>query len=540
LWRKTKLLLNLFITAIIFNYFVLVLILLLNPHVSLNINDLLIIYLNLFIFFGPLWFFLTGILFFIIQFFSEKKYQIGIFSPPTITYFLSFTVLTVSFLLFLNYDYYFNFFSGPVKSRFVQILLVNLLLIITSIIFLVVKRINKKWIQILFLLLLCFNILNSFNAIIGDNYTFLQKNEINLVPQETMRRKMRIIIMDGLSLNFLQSMTSGQELLNFNHLLKNGIRCRISGFKPNFGLALLNSTLTGLKPSKFSFHSDFKFKFSGLKQEFNIFPRYIFFRYSANINSTSFYKKKDTTLLDNLKQYYQANNYKTVQLVGNHITPIYFKKQLKKNSLFIHLFSEILVGENQKYEIVRKSFFLDNYLKNKIPELKDNNIYYTLFRLPGLSTISRFFYQYHMSHIFGNISEKDKKQYGWFIKKYYEFYDSIVGNLISTTGENELLAIISFFEYEPLPVWRRILVNLFKEKGIYVYKSGDSRGTLLLYEKNSLKKDYRLENISIFDIFPTLLYYSGFQLSKDLQGEVIREIFTDEFVLNNPIDIITN
>jgi hypothetical protein len=335
-------------------------------------------------------------------------------------------------------------------------------------------------------------------------------------------------------------MTSEQVLLNFNHLLKNGIRCRISGFKPNFDLALLNSTLTGLKPSKFSFHSDFKFKFYGLDQEFNIFPRYIFFRYSANINSTSFYKKKDTVLLDQLQQYYQANKYKTVQLLGNIPTPIYFKKQLNKNSLFIHLFSEILGKTNPKYEIVSKSFYLDNYLKNKIPELKDSNIYYSIIRLPGMTTISRYFYQYHMSHIFGNITEKDKKEYGWIIKKYYEFYDSIVGNLISTTGDNELLVIISFFEYEPLPVWRRILVNLFKEKGIYVYKSSDSRGTLLLYEKNALKKDYPLENISIFDVFPTLLYYSGFQLSKDLQGEVIREIFTDEFVLNNPIDIITD
>ena len=145
-----------------------------------------------------------------------------------------------------------------------------------------------------------------------------------------------------------------------------------------------------------------------------------------------------------------------------------------------------------------------------------------------------------MHQMFGNIPEEDIKKYGWIIEKYYEYYDSIIGNLITTTGDNELLVILSFYEYESLPVWRRILVNLLSKKDIYVYKSLNSQGTILLYEKKALKKGYPLKTVSIFDIFPTLLYYSGFQLSKDLQGEVIREIFTDEFVLNNPIDIDTN
>jgi hypothetical protein len=126
------------------------------------------------------------------------------------------------------------------------------------------------------------------------------------------------------------------------------------------------------------------------------------------------------------------------------------------------------------------------------------------------------------------------------VEKYYEYYDSIIGNLMSTTGENELLVILSFYEYEPLPVWRRILVHLFTKKDIYVYKSLHTRGTILLYEKNNLKQGYPLKTISIFDIYPTLIYYAGFQLSRDLQGEVLKEMFTDEFLLNNPIDINTN
>jgi hypothetical protein len=227
-------------------------------------------------------------------------------------------------------------------------------------------------------------------------------------------------------------------------------------------------------------------------------------------------------------------------IINSVLAPVYSKKRLEHNNLFIHLFSDILKSANPKYEIVRKSFFLDDYMKNRIPALKDSNYYYSITNLRGLDTLSKYFYQYYLHQIFGNISEKDINQYGWIIKKYYEYYDSIIGNLISSTGDNELLVILSFFEYEPLPVWRRILLNLFGEKDVYVYKSPDSQGTVLMYEKNALKKDYPLKTISVFDIFPTLIYYSGFQLSKDLKGEVIREIFSDEFILNNPIDFQTN
>ena len=72
----------------------------------------------------------------------------------------------------------------------------------------------------------------------------------------------------------------------------------------------------------------------------------------------------------------------------------------------------------------------------------------------------------------------------------------------------------------------------------FVY-SPNSMGTLLMYERGNIRKDYNLKIISINDIFPTLLYYSGYQLSMDLQGEVMREIFTDEFKLNNPIEILS-
>ncbi|HLP62835.1 MAG TPA: hypothetical protein VK186_28610 [Candidatus Deferrimicrobium sp.] len=502
-------------------------------------------YLDIFAYYGPLWFLLLGIIFFVIQFFAERKYPIGVLNPPTITYFMSFNILIIAFFLYINYDYYIEFFSPAIKANFIEILSIQLVLVITGVIFIFFKKANKKWIQAAFLLLLVFNIFYSYDTALtsehaGREMAVSKGNTQNILARKASPRKIKIVIMDGLSLDLIDALSSEQKLLNFNEVIKKGVSGKITGYKPNLALSFLNTALTGLKPSEFTQHSNTKFKFLNVKPEFDVRPRYIFFRKSSYLGVTSFYNKYDNDVLDHIKQQYERCNLQVVELIRPDVIPVYSEKSLRINNRFIPFFSETLTQEDEKYRILKKAFFFDDYLMKCMRQhWEDPNIYYSVVYFPGVEIVSQYFYQYHDPQIGGNLSETDIKKYAWVIEQYYEYYASIIGNLISTTGENELLVILSFFEYEPLPVWRRILVNWFDQKDIYVYKSLNSQGSIILYEKNALKKDYPLKTISIYDIYPTILYYSGFQFSNDMKGELIREIFTDEFVLNNPIDVDT-
>jgi hypothetical protein len=552
LWRALKLFINLWLSSIIFNYFVEILVLLVNPHICISREAFFILFAHLYFFYGPLWFIFVGIVFAVIQFFSERKHEVGFFDPPTLTYLLAFTILIISFVLYLNYDYYFSFFAGTAKFNFIRILLVNLVLVIMGLVFIFFKKINRKWIQVFFSLVLVFNILYSYHSVTScerSRTAPAYKEEKIPVPEfnpeKLPPRKVRIVVMDGLSLSLIQALNSDGKLLNFNEIIKKGVSGRIETFSPNLDLSMLNAALTGLLPSQFSQHSHEKFKFAEQGDEFDIRPRYVFFRKSPLINTTTFYNRIDNNFLDNVARHYKDDDRQTLCLLRPNRIDMYSERSLRKNSRFVLLFPDLLqkkYDRDEKYRILKRYFFIDDYMKNMIPDLKGRDIYYFITQLPGLGVVSKYFYQYHMPQIFGNISRDDIriKKYGRVIEKYYEYYDSIVGNLMSTTGEDELLVILSFYEYDPLPVWRRILIHLFTEKDIYVYKSLNSRGTIILYEKDALRKGYPLKTISICDIYPTLLYYAGFKLSRDLQGEVLKEIFTDEFLLNNPIDIHTD
>lgn len=517
----------------------------------LTLDEFGLLFFNLFLFYGPLWFLVMFLVFSLTQFFSEKKYPIGIFMPPTITYFLSFTVLTTSFIFYLNYDYYFNFMEGEAKIKFIRVLLINLALVIAGIVFVFFKKISKKWLQTVFMSILAIFIFHAYTSVISGEGAELDLTSRwnasvsgKLTPPNFQPRKIRIVIMDGLSLKMIHSLTSEQNLLNFKLLLDNGVYGNVRTFRPNLSLAMLNTVLTGRKPSKFNRHSYYKYKFTDLDHEFDVRPRFIFFRKSPYINTTAFFKRKQDQLLDGIKLHYEYDHRKCVRIIDPPFIDHYSEKALHKNNRFVPLFSDLLKEtemDDEKYNTLKKHFFQDDFIKNLIPQLKDTNVFYSVVRLPGLGVVSKAFYQYHMPGIFGSGSREDFeiKRYGWLIERYYDFYDSIIGNLMSTTGDDELLVVMSLYEYEPLPVWRRILVNLFGQKDSYVYKSLDSLGTILMYEKNAFKKGYSMKTISIYDIFPTLLYYSKFQLSKNLAGEILREIFTNDFLVNNPIDVDT-
>ncbi len=540
MWRVLKLLTNLVLSSFVFNYYITILVILLNPFELINDYEFLILFLDMYVFYGPLWVFSLWILFYFFQFFSENKFNIGILSPPTLTYFFFFSVFVSSLVIYLNYDYYLIQFPKTIQSIFIEILLVNLVIIISSIIFIFSKNLNKKWIHSLALFILIISFINTYNTV-QTKKKLIKGYEADLIKtQKDEPRKIRIVIMNGLSLSVINNIKSEQNLLNFNFLLKNGVAGNIDLFKPNLDVSLLNTAFTGKLPSSLPYHSNYKFKFRNINKEFNVFPRYIFFRYSSKLKFSFFYKKNREPIINQISQHYIQNGFKIQSLINPIFFPSYFSKNLKTNTKYIKHFSEINKhNKDIKYKLLKKSIFYDTYIKSRILDLKDSDFFFSVIQFKGLDTISKYFYQFYMSHIFGNIDKDSITKYKWVLEKYYEFYDSIIGNLISTTGDDELLIILSLYEYEPLPVWRRILANLLGNREIYMYKSLNSKGSIFLYEKNAIKKGYPLQTMSIIDFFPTMLYYSRFNLSNNMKGNIIREIFLDNFLLNNPIEVRT-
>jgi hypothetical protein len=540
LLRSLKLVVHFALTACFFTFFILLLIGLLNPGTALRPGDLLPLYLNLLYYYGPLWFVFIALVFFIVQFFSERNYPIGFFKPPTPVYFFSFTVLVISIVIYANYEYYHDFFSAAAKRRFIQILLLNFLLLILGLVFIFMRSQRKKWIQALFLLLLLGDAVTAYALVVrwlppspaAPRYS---------APAIGPPRQINIVIMEGLSLNTLLGVSQEQKLLNLSWIRDNGVIGRLKTHRPNMDLSLLHTLVSGELPDAAAAHSAYKFQFRDLLQEFDIFPKYIFFRNSAKLEVTSFYKRAAAAPIDRIKEFYERNGFKTFTMITPPTWPPYAGKNLKKNNTFVQFFSDTLENGDQKLDILKKTFFYDDFIRKQIPELKTRDFRYSLVQLNGLASINAHYYHYARPENFGDLIDSEKSQkYGWILNRYYEYYDSVIGKIIGTMGDNELLVILNFHEIVPMPVWRRILVNYLGRRDAFVYKPLSAPGAFLMYEKSALKKGLYQESVRLADLFPTLLYYAGFPLSKGLQGEVVRDIFSDAFLAENPVYFATD
>jgi len=535
LLRSLKLFINFAVSACIFTFFILLLISFLNPRVELSAVERQSIFLNLLAFYGPLWLAVIGLSFFIMQFFSERKYPIGFIDPPTPVYFIFYTLLAVAVLFYANYDYYYDFLGSAAKNNFIKILLLHFLVLILGIIFIFLRMRRKKWLQALFMLLFCFDLWAGY-ALLTQPRSAVQPALTLSAPVISPPRQINLVIMEGLSMNYLLSVSQEQNLLNFDWIKENGVMGRLKTFKPNPELAFFNTLLSGESPANVAMHSDYRFQFRNATPEFDIFPRYVFFRNSAKLQVTNFYKKASGGHVNHLRDYYQANGFKTFTMIDPPAWPMYVENSLKKNNNFVQFFSPSLGLEDPKLTILKKTFFYDDFIRNQIPELKNTNFRCSLVLLPGLEIINSYFYHYARPENFGNLIDADNSgKYGWILDKYYGYYDAVLGKIIGSMGDNELLIVLSFYEMEPLPVWRRIMVKNIGGRDVFVYKSMNELGTLLLYEKSALKKGQFLGAVAMADMFPTLLYYAGFPLYRGLKGEVIKDFFSDVFLAENPV-----
>lgn len=71
-----------------------------------------------------------------------------------------------------------------------------------------------------------------------------------------------------------------------------------------------------------------------------------------------------------------------------------------------------------------------------------------------------------------------------------------------------------------------------------VEKSGEHpppTNGIILVKGPMIKQDYEIENVSVYDITPTILYLYGLPIPRDMDGKVLTQIIKEDYLRNNPI-----
>ncbi len=157
-------------------------------------------------------------------------------------------------------------------------------------------------------------------------------------------------------------------------------------------------------------------------------------------------------------------------------------------------------------------------------------------RFPGIDAVGHYYLRYANPTPFGDVTEDERRRLGRVLEQYYGFLDAIVGRTLDRLGPDDLLLVVSAFGMEPLSPGKRLLERFVGNPEISGTHERAPDGFLLAY--GSAVAPGRPERASVLDVTPTILYYFGLPVGRDMDGFARADLFSPSFTGSRPITFI--
>lgn len=161
---------------------------------------------------------------------------------------------------------------------------------------------------------------------------------------------------------------------------------------------------------------------------------------------------------------------------------------------------------------------------------------FTAVRFPGIDAVGHYFLRYADPTPFGDVTEDERRRLGRVLEQYYGLLDDIVGRAIDAMRPGDLLLVVSGFGMEPLSPTKRLLERFLGNPAISGTHERAPDGFLLAY--GTAVAPGRPQRASVLDVTPTILYYLGLPVARDMDGYARADLFTPTFTGTRPITYI--
>ena len=157
-------------------------------------------------------------------------------------------------------------------------------------------------------------------------------------------------------------------------------------------------------------------------------------------------------------------------------------------------------------------------------------------RFPGIDAVGHRFLRYADPAAFGDVSEAERQRFGNVLDQYYGFIDTLVGREIDRLGPDDLLLVVSAFGMEPLTPGKRVLEIIAGNPQISGTHERAPDGFVLAFGDTVAPS--RPNRASVVDLAPTILYFLGLPVGRDMDGFARIDMFTGAFTSDKPVTYI--
>jgi hypothetical protein len=161
----------------------------------------------------------------------------------------------------------------------------------------------------------------------------------------------------------------------------------------------------------------------------------------------------------------------------------------------------------------------------------------TLTRYQSLDPIGHHFLRYALPAEFGDVSDDDRRRLGSVLERHYAAIDNAVGAAMAGLGPDDLLIVVSGFGMEPLGFGKRLIERVIGDPEISGSHEAAPDGFLLAYG-TPVARGRQQARASVVDVAPTILYFLGLPLGRDMDGYARTDLFQPSFTGERPITYI--
>jgi predicted AlkP superfamily phosphohydrolase/phosphomutase len=178
----------------------------------------------------------------------------------------------------------------------------------------------------------------------------------------------------------------------------------------------------------------------------------------------------------------------------------------------------------------------DRFYSRAMRDLQANwPVQFAAVRYQGLDTVGHYNLGFTQPREFGDVSEHERRVRLQAIDDYYAFIDEEIGVALAALKPGDLFLVVSGFGMQSPSMPKRLIARVLGDPMNGTHERAPD-GFLLAF--GSAVEPVRRPRGSIVDVTPTVLYYLGLPVGRDMDGYARADLFRASFAAARPIAFV--
>jgi hypothetical protein len=196
--------------------------------------------------------------------------------------------------------------------------------------------------------------------------------------------------------------------------------------------------------------------------------------------------------------------------------------------------AEAASGGTTSIEVVAQ--LRDRFYKRAMRSLQSHwPASFTALRYHGLDTVGHYNLRFTQSREIGDVSDEERRRRQQIIDRYYSYIDDEIGEVLSSLRPGDLLLVVSGFGMQQPPAFKNLIGRVF---GDPINGTHERAPDGFLFAYGTAVEPGRHQRGSVVDITPSVLYFLGLPVGRDMDGYARPDLFRASFTAGRPIAFV--